>query len=397
MRLLVISMDACSNKDFERLISLKNIRKIMEKGAFCKNVQTIYPSITYPVHASLLTGTYPKTHGISHNQIFDKDKTPKERAWHWQTSDIKARTLFEAARDEGLSCASLFWPVVGKDKNVKYLLPEVLALKGENQTLKALDYGSKVWLIMSGLKHGKLRDGAKQPKLDEFSSALAADLIKKNGPDMIFLHLVAVDSLRHEHGVDSREAIYAMECLDKNIGLLLEKIEKTGLEYAVCLVSDHGQADVSEHFCLNSEFEKAGLKMRAQSLGFGAYIHLLGESYESARDFLFKNMERLKISHVYEKAELESLKAGKEVLLAVEAREGIEFLDFEEGTKERGNHGFSPSNMGSKVLFFLCAKGIKKNYCIDRMDVVDVAPTLARLMGLRLVKAEGRVVEEIFE
>ena len=67
MRLLMISLDAAFEADAKTLLSMPNLGALADRGVFCQNVQTIYPSLTYPIHTSIITGCYPDKHGIPHN------------------------------------------------------------------------------------------------------------------------------------------------------------------------------------------------------------------------------------------------------------------------------------------------------------------------------------------
>ena len=53
--MVVISLDAVSSKDIEIMKELPNISKLMKEGSLIKNVETIYPSLTYPAHVSIIT------------------------------------------------------------------------------------------------------------------------------------------------------------------------------------------------------------------------------------------------------------------------------------------------------------------------------------------------------
>ena len=59
--MIVISFDAVSCEDLEVLRKLPNFSKIIKEGALIKNVDSIYPSLTYPAHATIVTGRYPKS------------------------------------------------------------------------------------------------------------------------------------------------------------------------------------------------------------------------------------------------------------------------------------------------------------------------------------------------
>ena len=93
MRLCMISLDAVARPDAERLLALPGLGALQRDGVFCDNVKTVYPTLTYPIHASLLTGCRPAVHGIGHNQPFQPDTAPEMRAWHWSAGDIRASSF----------------------------------------------------------------------------------------------------------------------------------------------------------------------------------------------------------------------------------------------------------------------------------------------------------------
>jgi hypothetical protein len=47
--------------------------------------------------------------------------------------------------------------------------------------------------------------------------------------------------------------------------------------------------------------------------------------------------------------------------------------------------------------FIAHGAGVKPGVVVDRVRLVDVAPTVARLLGLALPPVEGRVLAEILE
>ena len=58
----------------------------------------------------------------------------------------------------------------------------------------------------------------------------------------------------------------------------------------------------------------------------------------------------------------------------------------------RGTHGFLPENPDMDATFLLAGPGIPRGRDLGRVDMRDVAPTLAALLGLSLPAAEGRNV-----
>ena len=47
-RLIVISLDALGSTDFEMFSQLPNFKKFIDNAAFCRQVRSVYPSLTYP-------------------------------------------------------------------------------------------------------------------------------------------------------------------------------------------------------------------------------------------------------------------------------------------------------------------------------------------------------------
>jgi hypothetical protein len=60
-----------------------------------------------------------------------------------------------------------------------------------------------------------------------------------------------------------------------------------------------------------------------------------------------------------------------------------------------GAHGYVSSDPELGAIFIASGAGIKRGVRLNTIENVDVAPTIARLLGLQLDGADGRVLEEI--
>lgn len=65
--IILISLDSVYEDDFERLSKMPIFNELIQRGAYSKEVTSVYPTLTYPIHTSIITGTYPNKHGIYHN------------------------------------------------------------------------------------------------------------------------------------------------------------------------------------------------------------------------------------------------------------------------------------------------------------------------------------------
>ena len=92
-RMLVISLDAMISEDLEYMKTLPNLGPIVNNGSIVKNSQTVYPSLTYTAHASMISGTYPDKHGVVNNEIFNPFM--KFGDWFENRTDIHANILPE--------------------------------------------------------------------------------------------------------------------------------------------------------------------------------------------------------------------------------------------------------------------------------------------------------------
>ena len=197
--------------------------------------------------------------------------------------------------------------------------------------------------------------------------------------------------MRHRFGVESPEAHAAMARLDARVGRIVQAVRRAGLEEETifCIVSDHGQQDAPHGVLLDAALRKA-CGARAQSLGMGAYI--FGPDLAAARRALEENAEAWRVAHIYSAQELRALGAPREVSLAVDAAEGVCFLD--EWEQTHGEHGFSLNCPQARTLLLLAGGPFRAEAALPQADLVDIAPTLARALGLS--HAQGRALDAAF-
>ena len=103
-------------------LKVPTLREIVRQGSYSEGALGVFPTVTYPSHASIATGTNPGTHGIVTNGALDPlGQSP--RAVRWYTQDIRVPTLWDIARAKGLKTAVVYWPAtVGARANA--VVPE---------------------------------------------------------------------------------------------------------------------------------------------------------------------------------------------------------------------------------------------------------------------------------
>jgi predicted AlkP superfamily pyrophosphatase or phosphodiesterase len=80
----------------EHGLQLPTLQRFLTQGTYADGVVPVLPTVTYPDHTTLITGVWPKEHGIYNNQLFDPDRK-LGAAWYWYAESIRVPTLWDAA------------------------------------------------------------------------------------------------------------------------------------------------------------------------------------------------------------------------------------------------------------------------------------------------------------
>lgn len=425
-RVMIVSFDAVGRQDLAFLRTLPNFRSFFEGAALCEHVNSVYPSLTYPAHTSIVTGRMPKNHGIVNNT---KLQPKRERAdWLYQRKYIRSTTLYDEAKKKGMRTAALLWPVVGQSR-IKYAVPEVMVTRRwQNQILVNALNGPIAYQLDLNKRFGHLRDGIRQPALDNFIHASALYTIETYNPELFLLHLTDVDTNRHIYGVHHEKVTAALRRHDQRLGEILKKLEQTGNmdDTAVVILGDHYQKDVERIAYLNYFLQKEGLiriencRMKdwqavAKTCDGSCYIYLKnGKSADAAlqktvRDLMEKLAARADygIAKIFTADEAAALGADPSCFLMIEAKAGWVFLDdWQQESKSvreekkhstRGTHGYLPQ--GEDYQTFFAAKGCGIRPCTIDHDIHlwDEGATLAALMNLNLGEIDGKTIEEMLQ
>lgn len=422
---IVISFDAVSEEDLEFLSKQPNFSKLIKNGALIKNVESVYPSLTYPAHATIVTGKYPKNHGVINNTVLDfKNDNPD---WHWYRKYIKGDTIFDLAEKSGMKTCSILWPVTARSK-ITYNMPEIFCTKRyDNQILKSALAGSKIYQVNMNKRFGYLRQGMDEPYLDNFATEVAKKTIRELKPNLILLHLIDSDSQKHKYGIENKEVIESLKRHDERLGEIIESLKLAGIyeDSTIIALGDHSQINVNNVIKLNSILMKNDLinvngnkiksyKAIAKSCDGSSYIYLKNkndvETRKKVRDILneLKNKYSNVIEEVYNNEEIKNLGADINASFMIEAKRGYYFIDdflgeaievIDESSKIkhklRASHGYLPSRDNYKTFFIAYGKTIKKGVVLEKGKLINHGPTIAKILDIDLRDCDGIVEERI--
>lgn len=423
---LLISVDALKPDyvfEQERIgVKLPNItRYFVENGLTAREgMQSVFPTFTYPCHQSMITGTNPCTHGIVNNGIFDPTGEHLG-AWHW-FANTKVKTLWEAAKENGYWSASVAFPTSVCAKG-DFVAPEFW-WDGSELDSKFIDaVATPHGMILEMEKEiGRYAGGLDLSDAGDAQRGKAAMWVLKNKiapvinekPFFMSAYFASFDESAHQNGVYSNEAKESLQKIDAMLGELIEEAHKiTNGNVIVCVVSDHGSLDNTHNISPNVLLRNAGLietddngkvlswKAFSQRAGGTAEIRLHDKNDKEAAEALAKVMEQLKndpesgILEVLTGEEAKARGGFPDSAYVLVSKKGYELRDDVIGDycrtrlTQKAQHGYSEKFPEMRASFMLEGKGITKGN-VENVHLIDVAPTLAGIMGFVLPDAEGR-------
>ena len=428
--LIVISFDAVSSDDIDKLEKLDNFKYLMDNGSVIKNVESVYPTLTYPAHATIMTGMYPKNHGIINNTLNKfSDINPD---WYWYRKYVKTKTLYDLASEKGLTTAALLWPVAGRS-SINYNLAEIFAPKPwQNQLVMSALAGSLKYQLDLNKRFGHLRNGLSQPALDNFVHESVKYTIDKYKPNLLLIHYTDVDTNRHYHGYNSKEANDALLRHDKRLGEIIKALKDANIfeESTIVALGDHSALDGDYMIRLNSLFRENGLlkvnkkgiitsyKAVAKNCDGSSYVYLKDkndtDTYKKVKELLenLKNSDKSPIDFILNSKEAEDEGADPNCSFMVEGNLNYYFVDETLGKviekvkesevgkvphRTKATHGYHPKKPNYNTFFMAFGKGIKKGVKIDGGKLINHGPTLAKILGVDLGKTDGEAEERILD
>ena len=377
-RLLIVSFDAVASGVWEDIPEgCLNMAAFRESAESVTGVSSVFLSNTYPVHCSVATGKLPRDHGVANNVTPFPEPYPK---WIVSADAIKAKTIWRAAKEAGLKSAAFLWPCTGGSKHIRYNMPEIHPVLGQNQVIENLKGGSKLMQLSLYLRHKNKLAGFTQPGIDDFTTACAADVLRSKKPDLTLVHLICCDFFGHEYGTDKEKLMPAYEALDRNLGILLEA---AGEDTSVIVFSDHACPDVHTEYNPNDILAEMGIMEKA-----GCFFECCGGSVF----FYPGTLNEEEIEEVIEKtAGLEGISRFlSDEEISASGREGLPFAfgflpgysASAEPTGHKGNHGYPLDTPEYKVFYAVRGEGHAPGTKRRGGSLLDIAPIAASLLGI---------------
>ena len=202
--IIIISLDALGSEDFNRIKDTEGFAYLIENGGYSDTVRSVYPSLTYPAHTTIVTGKLPRNHGVINNTKLQPEREKPD--WYWYKKDIHGGTIYDIAKNQKKTVAAFLWPVTGRS-GITYNLPEILPVRFyQTQVGQVLQAGSPRFCLEIDKKFPTCGRVSKSPTWTTSPTKRPNTPLKSmplHDPDP----LCGSDSIRHKHGYDSPEAV----------------------------------------------------------------------------------------------------------------------------------------------------------------------------------------------
>ena len=404
-------------------LRIPTLRQMLADGTHASGVAGVFPTVTYPSHTTLITGVAPAVHGVYNNQRFDPQRQ-FSGAWYWYEPLIQVPTLWHQAKAAGLHTASVSWPVTADATDIDFLIPEYWRTTSPADAFNPDDRllmnsisrpDGEVARIAARTATPYMKGNETTQEGDEIRTRYALDILKQHKPEFMTVHLSSLDEEEHLHAPFSAEANADLEALDGMIGRLIAQERSNYPDAVVAVVSDHGFAEISHAVNLYIPFLAAGLI----ETGKNAYGAAEVKSWK-AQPWMASGMAAIML---HDPADAATAKQVHDLLerLAADPANGIEaILDAQQvkvlggfpdaafvvtlkagyytgsalsgpllvDTPGRGTHGYNPATTPAmRASFFLTGKGIARGKDLGLIDMRQIAPALAQVLGVPLSPA----------
>jgi len=408
-RVIFIVVDALNPKSItpENTPNLFNLTK---KGLYFKNCHTVFPSVTLPCVSSLVTGTYPEKHGII-GIYYDRKlgrKIDLLRSRKWDKDFFNIETIFDLAKKKGLKTCAITGYAVGSicakgadiliDLNqVRYY--ELMTEPWREDLLKPFPIWIREQLkgeyephiTEDGVDHGFRLNNMFLECPEKWIIDASIRVLKEENPELLMIHLPYLDLMQHVFGFNDPKTLKSLRDTDTQIMRLYNWFKESNLlkETLFIITSDHGASEVHNYVDLEAELKSDG------GVGEKTVVITNGASY-----FLWIEDEDEK--EKIKESILKRIESMNHIFNMIGTNEEADYYHLPKGVIGEiftsCSHGWgpiSPAIVGHgsliednmKIFLLILGGEIKENQIEKQAKIIDIAPTIAKFLGLNNIKA----------
>lgn len=417
---IVISLDGLPAYAFDDpRLPAPTLRRLMREGAFARRMQVSNPSVTWPVHSTMVTGVTSAKHGVLYNGLLVR-KGPKApptvEPYHDKTELVHAPTVYDIAHASGLTTAQVDWVAIEHAPTITWQFHEWPDPNGPIERE----------MVAAGLiTDQEVRDFMKFNVTwrDQMWTRAALHILERHKPNLLLYHVLNLDSTHHRYGPRTPASLTGIAFADDRVREFLDAVERSGRKdrTTVIVVSDHGFKSAARIVRANAVLRERGLlRVEGKTVTCDAFVipeggtgHLFVTDPANRARLLPQLKEMFGgvegIDRVLDPAGYAEFgyprpdqnQGMPDLLLA--AKSGYAFGGGQDGAAvidlppngSPGNHGYLATDPDMDAIFVAWGCGVRAGASADKIRQVDVGPTIAALLGLEMRKVEGRAVREL--
>jgi predicted AlkP superfamily pyrophosphatase or phosphodiesterase len=420
---VLVSIDGLANFYLDDpKADMPTIRRLAREGARARGMICTFPTVTWPSHTTMATGVTPARHGVIGNSYLDR-RTGKAVTLlcdpvYDKDQVVKWPTIYDVARAAGLKTAAICWPATRNARTLDWTVPDMFGDAWQR-------WGTKSWLAelrVAGLPVDSQGPWCTQPtggaERDWLYTRMAAQVLRKHLPNLLLVHLVEMDHVEHRSGPRSPDAYWCASYSDDRVRDLVEAIEHSPLAGKTTLMvcSDHGFFPVRNNIQPNVVLRKLGLIVMSGSQIGKKSAYCLSQG-GACMVYVLDDARREEITEQLAR-ELAAVEGVETVLgperfaklgqptrdqdpraadLWLAAKRDYAFADSPVGDKVVtrltslvGTHGYLPDQPDMLATCVVWGAGIKPGVDLGKIRETEIAPMIARLLGLELPAAKSQ-------
>ena len=401
---------------------LPTVRRLARDGAIVQGgMKVSNPSVTWPNHTTLLTGVRPEKHGVLANGVLVRGgigSPTKVDPKRDQRDLVRVPTIVDIAHAAGLKTGEINWPCTRGSTSLDDSFPDVPdSLLHTTPRLRAE-------LVSLGLLQDETDASFKSNSSagrDLIWTEAACHVIRERKPNLLLVHLLNVDGTHHALGAQTAAGYTANAYADMCLSRIVDAIDEAGIREQTTLIvlSDHGFTSTPKALRPNVLLREKGLLKADGGKLSEARVHVIPEGgiglvyctnpgeAEADRQRvkeLFTGQEGVadvvlpdRFAEYGLPQPREYAQAPDAVLVAKDGYavsasvEGDTFVASNtEAKTSLGSHGFLSGSKKMNALCVLSGNGIRKGGKLEQVENIDVAPTIAKLLGLEGFSADGQ-------
>jgi alkaline phosphatase D len=347
--------------------------RLRREGSWTYNMVPPFPTISLVSGFSISTGCWPAHHGVVSNRFFDPQRGfyDHSRDADWATG---CEHLHQVAERQGVPSAALGW--YGAVSKTRGELASHVAYAAQWK-----DYPT---------------DAARAQQVLDLLALPAAER-----PQLILAYFRGPDGAAHFHGMTSPEVRDAVAETDRAVGAVLAAVERLG-NAALIVTTDHGMVPTAQIINVEYLLRRHDIAARMVATGTTAFIYLDDPATRPAAIEALSQYEAFDLilpeaqppwSHLGSGPRAGDLIVSAKPPYVIEDRGQLPWFVrwlawsgpalVEARPSLQASHGYPPDTPGVQGVFYAWGDGVRRDNPIERIDAIDIHPTVTRLLGIQ--------------